>query len=53
MHFNICEVLYSCMVFADWKPSMKFYTHENLDQALVQWQNKAVCKYKNKKIAKS
>jgi hypothetical protein len=38
------------MVFADWEPSVKVNTRENLDQALVQWQNMAVCDYKNVEI---
>ena len=40
-------------VYADWKPYVKVYTHKNnLDRALVQWQNMAIHKFKNVKIAK-
>jgi hypothetical protein len=31
---------------------MKVYTHENSDQALVQWQNMAVREYKKQKLLK-
>jgi hypothetical protein len=36
------------LVSVGWKPSVrvKVYTHENLDWALVQWLNMALCEYK-------
>ena len=40
-------------VFMDRKSSVKGYTRENLDQALVQWQNMAVQEHKNEKFTKS
>ena len=35
----------------DWKPSTEVSTHKCFDWTLVQWQNMAVCIYKNMKIA--
>jgi hypothetical protein len=46
-----CGFIYT--VLADWKPSAIVYTHENLDRAFVEWQNMAICKYKNAEITKN
>ena len=41
-------------VFADWKLSVKVYTHKNLDQALVQCEaNMVTREHNNAKIAES
>jgi hypothetical protein len=48
----ITTVFTFCMAFADWKPSVKVYTWQNLDCPLVQWYNMAIHEYKNAKIAK-
>ena len=42
--FNLAWFLF--VVYAYWKPSVNVYTHENLDRALVQWLNMALCEYK-------